>query len=366
MKKNIFLLLLVIPVFLSACSLGNTKNISNNVPDNLQVAETDNINKDDVDKLEFQNKETANSNFVYRSDDYRFQITLPSNWSEVVVKLEDSFMSPDGKNKFQSDDIIFGFPVKVTYQEKQDVAEKCSDCFVEIFRLHVLSRNNSKKFEIAKEAYIQKEGGYPGTSEMIIAANNEYVFYGPNNFYGQSYDGEFVASRQKEAQGAVLNSFMTWNNNSDPVQNSFKVYSNEKLGITFNYPSEWPEPVLVEKQYSNGSIFDNNNQWEIKLGEPRKNYLEGADTYFASIRGFYSQSKNEIIAEINSNKGSVWFLDQFKDGYDNYLSYGEAGIVGVKNIMYFGKNGKTVKIQSINDNLDNDIYLLALSMRFLE
>lgn len=157
---------------------------------------------------------------------------------------------------------------------------------------------------------------------------------------------------------------------SQPVspQNNFKTYSNKELGITFNYPNEWPEPVLVKKQSSNGSYFDNNDQWEIELGEIHKDSQGGVGRYFASIRGFYPQTQKEITTEIGSdkNKGSLWLTDQFENKQGSYVVYGEAGISGVKNIMYFGQDGKTVRVQSMNDSLNADIYSIALSIRFLK
>jgi len=215
MKKILSLVFLFIfVVFLSACSSNNYKNISND--DSLsgsQITEIANVNKVDLQKdmSESQN-EVINNNFVYKNDDYRFQITLPSAWKEAIVKSERGSMYLDSNIEFHSTDLVFGLPVKVNYQEKQDVAEKCPSCFFVIFRLHVLSRDYSEKFEIAREASIQEGGASPANGQyIIIASNNEYVFYGPPNFHGQSYDGEFIASRQTEARDAVYNQFITWN-----------------------------------------------------------------------------------------------------------------------------------------------------------
>lgn len=154
----------------------------------------------------------------------------------------------------------------------------------------------------------------------------------------------------------------------DSSKSNFKTYSNVELGLSFNYPNEWPEPILIKKQYSAGSYFDNNDQWEIQLGELHENSFEGADKYFASIRGFYLQNKEEVISEIKNdkNKNLLWLNDQFENQEGSFIVYDEAGIVGVKNIMYFGNNGKTVKVQSIDDSLNDDIYSVALSLRFLK
>lgn len=215
MKKTLSLVFLFIfVIFLSACSSNSYKNLSND--DSLsspQITETANVDKAGLQKdtPESQN-EVVNNNFVYKNDDYRFQITLPSAWNEAVVKSERGSMYLDNNIEFHSTDLVFGLPVKVSYQEKQDVAEKCSSCFLAIFRLYVLSRDDSKKFEIAREANIQEGGASPANGQyIIIASNNEYVFYGPASFHGQSYDGKFIASRQTEARDAVYNQFITWN-----------------------------------------------------------------------------------------------------------------------------------------------------------
>jgi hypothetical protein len=215
MKKIFSLVFLFISVvFLSACSSNNYKNISNDdALSGSQITEIANVNEAELqnDMPESQNK-VVNNNFVYKNDDYRFQITLPSAWNEAVVKSERGLMYLDNNIEFHSTDLVFGLPVKVNYQEKQDVAEKCPSCFLAIFRLHVLSRDDSRKFEIAREANIQEGGASPANGQyIIIASNNEHVFYGPSNFHGQSYDGEFMASRETEARDAVYNQFMTWN-----------------------------------------------------------------------------------------------------------------------------------------------------------
>ncbi len=41
-------------------------------------------------------------------------------------------------------------------------------------------------------------------------------------------------------------------------------------------------------------------------------------------------------------------------------------MVGVKNIMIFGNNGKTKKTQSIHDSLNDDIDLVARGIRLLK
>lgn len=155
---------------------------------------------------------------------------------------------------------------------------------------------------------------------------------------------------------------------SAAIQSNFKTYSNVELGIAFDYPKEWPEPVLIKNKSSDGSYFDRDNQWEIELGELHKNSIEGADKYFASIRGYYSQDREEVMSQLNDpkNKGSLWLIDQFKNKQAEYVVYGEAGIVGVKDIMFFGENGKTIRIQSINDSFDADIYSVALSLRAIK
>lgn len=147
------------------------------------------------------------------------------------------------------------------------------------------------------------------------------------------------------------------------VQEAFKTYSNTDLGITFNYPKEWPEPTLIKNKIPNGSYFDNNNQWEIGLGEAQK--IEGEIKYPASIRGYYSQDKKEVMSQLNdaNNKGSLWFIDQFENNQSSYIVYGEAGITQVKDIMFFGPNEKTIRIQSLGATLDSDIHSIALSIR---
>lgn len=145
------------------------------------------------------------------------------------------------------------------------------------------------------------------------------------------------------------------------LQNDFKVYSNKELDISFNYPKAWPEPVFVKNAVSTGGMFDVDGQWEIELGDLHKNSLEGADKYFASVRGVYTQSRSDILKKIKADEkeGSARLIKET----DSYIVYNEAGIVGVKNIMIFGKN-KTIRIQSLGETLDSEIDSIADSLKF--
>lgn len=150
---------------------------------------------------------------------------------------------------------------------------------------------------------------------------------------------------------------------NEPVisQSDFETYSNKDLGISFNYPKAWPEPVFVKNAVPTGGMFDADGQWEIELGDLHKNSLEGADKYFASVRGVYTQNRSDILKEIKANEkeGSAKLVKET----DSYIVYNEAGIVGVKNIMIFGKN-KTIRIQSLGDILDSEIDSIADSLSF--
>jgi hypothetical protein len=150
-----------------------------------------------------------------------------------------------------------------------------------------------------------------------------------------------------------------------PVPITKRTYSNEELGVSFNYPKEWPRPIFIAKATSDGSYFDSNDQWEIRLGDLYKNSGDGTVKYFLSIRGFYKQEEKKAIAEINSlkNKGSLSMIEQFKTKQAAAVVYGEPA-TGAKNIMLFGKNGEVVKIQSIDTKLDADMYGIARTLDF--
>lgn len=150
---------------------------------------------------------------------------------------------------------------------------------------------------------------------------------------------------------------------NEPVvsQSDFKTYSNKELGISFNYSKDWPEPVFVKNAVPTGGMFDVDGQWEVELGDLHKNSLEGADKYFASVRGVYKQSRSDILKKIKADEKEG--LAKLIKETDSYIVYNEAGIVGVKNIMIFGKN-KTIRIQSLGDTLDSEIDSIADSLKF--
>lgn len=153
---------------------------------------------------------------------------------------------------------------------------------------------------------------------------------------------------------------------TEPIINedNLKTFTDSNLGVTFKYPNNWPTPAVMTNHPSSGSYFDKDNQWEIGLG----GILEGSTVYRASLRGYYPQTKNEIIAAINNpeNKDSLALVNQFNNQQGVYLVYTEAGIRGVKNIMLFDNSGQTVRAQSIGGELDADIYDLALSIQLTE
>ncbi len=159
-----------------------------------------------------------NNNFLYKNNDYQFQIIFPNTWEEVAVRSEEDSMSlinpnnaNDNKINFVSQDLVFGFPIKVTYQDNQVFVKDCFSCFAEVFRLQILSKEDSREFEVARNLNIQEYGSNPLNNYRIITSNNNYIFYGPTNFFGQSYDGEFIKNRQIEAQEAISNQFVVWN-----------------------------------------------------------------------------------------------------------------------------------------------------------
>lgn len=236
MRKLSFVLLLIPVLFLSACSVKSHKNSSENVLDESEASQyTSSDNQ--IDSLEsvFEESQISESatllnntsepesklddnSFLYKNNDYQFQITFPSIWKEVVVRTEEGSMSlinpnnaNDNKINFVSRDLVFGFPIEVTYQDNQVFVKDCLSCFEEVFRLQILSKEDSREFEVARDLNIQEYGSNPLNNYRIVTSNNNYVFYGPTNFFGQSYDGEFIKNRQTEAQEAISNQFVVWN-----------------------------------------------------------------------------------------------------------------------------------------------------------
>ncbi len=145
------------------------------------------------------------------------------------------------------------------------------------------------------------------------------------------------------------------------TQSEFKIYSNQELGFSFKYPKTWPEPSLITDGNMSGGIFEEEGQWQIGLGELHKASLEGADKYFATISGFYLQSKADMIKKIKSDEINK-FVKLIKET-DSYIVYSEVGMVGVKNIMIFNGD-KAVRINSLEGTMDSEIDSIAESLIF--
>jgi len=226
--KKIYYLVLVLPILcLAGCSFQN-KNIDDqsNLQDNqintpVETGTTTDVSIEPI--VDTQNniadtQNNENQKIIYRNEDYRFQVIFPSTWKDYVVKSEKKDEGFDDK-KYSGINLSFGFPVTLKSDGNEFTAEKCDSCYTEVFSLFIMSKINSQNLEIARQADIAKNGGNPVNNQyFILASNNEYVIYGPSNYHGQSYDGEFIASRQTEAQNAVYNQFTTWNKYKFPNQ----------------------------------------------------------------------------------------------------------------------------------------------------
>jgi|GEM_PF-4156090 hypothetical protein len=161
----------------------------------------------------------------------------------------------------------------------------------------------------------------------------------------------------------VVNTNQENNNNQvikpddKPIANQ-KLYQNQKLGISFTYPSNWPEPIIVDRGIIGDSGFfafrEDAGLWSLKLGAFDNKLQEGEGAYNWNIYAYkakdYQQFKNQLMADAGIYK----IEKEFKINNDNAIMYTEAGMCSSKEVVIFGKN-ITLAISTICGGDDTEI-----------
>lgn len=89
-------------------------------------------------------------------------------------------------------------------------------------------------------------------------------------------------------------------------ENQQHSYENQELGISFQNPEGWPEPVLEDGEAYFGpmaSLLENKkSNWTLWLGEEEKGSCEGTDCYTKSISGFPSLEYDVVLALLKNDE----------------------------------------------------------------
>jgi hypothetical protein len=202
MKKTYYLLLLLPLLFLTACSYQKSNDATES-QDLVVVTDQPDIflEEDGEDIEETEDAIVNDNNIVYQNNDYGFKLFMPLSWQRHLVRTDVSGINYHGK-MHDAAKVVFGFPIKIAYNQETNVisAENCEDCFQEIFRLTIYTKEVFQELNRDNDLVIAREGESVFTDlGKIVGENEDYIFVVPKNIHGQSYDGQFIYDRQTEA-----------------------------------------------------------------------------------------------------------------------------------------------------------------------
>lgn len=143
-----------------------------------------------------------------------------------------------------------------------------------------------------------------------------------------------------------------------PAKDGQKSFQNNKLGVSFTYPSTWPEPVVTEKNIigDNGyiSFSEEAGLWRIDLGQRDSQIREGGGGYYWNIIAYgkkdYQQFRNSLLGDT----GIYRIIKETLVNGNQAIIFTEGGMCGYKNAIIFGKN-KTLIIESYCGGDDSEI-----------
>lgn len=145
------------------------------------------------------------------------------------------------------------------------------------------------------------------------------------------------------ANVVVVNSNVNVNANTNATMNTntsttgWKMFTNTQFGLTFSYPVDWPEPiVLTSNLFSDGGYPSVETvQWRIEVGPVAQGACEGVDCYTYEIDGFSSGSSTAIANGLTTAPLTTIVSDT-TSGSIRTIVYNEGGMCGNRNSFFFG------------------------------
>jgi hypothetical protein len=188
-------------------------------------------------------------------------------------------------------------------------------------------------------------------------------------FYPKSQPVNKIADLQTTpAIPRAVNQNQTPTQTPAPNNNGQKIYQNEKLGVSFTYPSTWPEPIVTEKNIvgDNGyiSFSEEAGLWRIDLGQFEKNLREGEGGYYWNIYAYAKKNYQQFKNTLKEDLGLYNIKEELTVNGNQAIIFTEGGMCGYKNAIIFGKSmtlviastcgGDDAKVgDKINDILTN-------------
>lgn len=124
-------------------------------------------------------------------------------------------------------------------------------------------------------------------------------------------------------------------------------YRNEAIGIAFENPEGWPEPILQEGGLSYGAIGsmlpEYEVDWTLKLGKIEKGFCEGSDCSLFSFIGFPDLDYSEVLTTLQNHSLTEVLEEKTVNG-NKVIIYTSGGICGdLAAVIFSGK--KVVQYQ---------------------
>jgi hypothetical protein len=117
---------------------------------------------------------------------------------------------------------------------------------------------------------------------------------------------------------------------------SWKTYSDHKIGVSFRFPQEWPSPFIqsINTKEHAGIPAGRPLLWTINLGLKAKALCEGTDCYIWYLDGFTPELPERVITQLQASEEIEIEKDYFVHG-NRIITYREPGICGDKRAFIF-------------------------------
>lgn len=144
-------------------------------------------------------------------------------------------------------------------------------------------------------------------------------------------------------------------------QSTLKTFQDNELGIEFQYPKEWPQPVVSPGVYT-GGFPQQTSKWRLDIGIIGKGPCEGDDcaqytleelSYLEYSKTLQRLRKDDMISEIK---------ERVANG-QKVITYSEGGLSEYDKALIFGA-GKTMQFTNVWGSADS-FKLLIDSFKFI-
>lgn len=135
---------------------------------------------------------------------------------------------------------------------------------------------------------------------------------------------------------------------TEPVGMANTVYQDSKIGLEFQYPKEWPTPVMMAGVYT-GGYPQTTSDWCLAIGPIYGDYY-GNEGYPIYLTGFYDVNNYAESLKALKNNELISNIEERMINGNRAIVFNESGIVDFTNALIFGSAQK-IKL-NYNGNSD--------------